>query len=72
MTQAAAARPAGRHHMSALLRLLSAGEDSAAGSDSASAAAPSIVSAAPCLEMTCTRARHEVHTRVYKCHTDVC
>lgn len=49
--------PCGRHHMSALLRLLSAGDASAAGSDCASASAPSIVSVAPCLEMTCRQHR---------------
>ena len=45
-----------RHHMSALLRLLSAGEASAAGSSWTSFAASCMLSVAPCLEMTCRQA----------------
>lgn len=52
-TRSAARR---RHHMSALLRLLSAGDASTAGSSWTSFAASCMLSVAPCLEMTCRQA----------------
>jgi hypothetical protein len=50
-----------RHHMSALLRLLSAGEASAAGSSCTSFAASSMLRVAPCLEITCTSRQNQDH-----------
>jgi hypothetical protein len=49
-----------RHHMSALLRLLSAGEASATGSSWTSFAASCMLNVAPCLEMTCRQATTEL------------